>query len=173
MENEITSQDFPEARRPVGRPRKDESIRSEMRSQPLRQRKRKGGQMSDIFHIDPSAIPTGLSYEWKRHTVYGKGDLSYDIKMREQGWLPVDASRHPELVPDGHTGAIIRDGLILMERPIELTQEALDEDRLLAKAAVDAKKQQLGQAPKGTMTRDHPGVRPVVRTTYESMPIDD
>jgi len=158
-------------RRGPGRPRKEDVARVAARSGPVRERKRKGGQLNDPFRVDN--IPSGMSYEWKRATVYGKGDPSYDILMREQGWEPVDASRHPELVADGHQGAIVRDGLILMERPIELTHEAQMEDRASAREAVSIKKQQLGEAPAGTLTRDHQGVRPSVRTSYESLPIDE
>jgi hypothetical protein len=161
-----------EVKRPVGRPRKEDvALRAAARSGPVRERKRKGGQLNDPFRVDN--IPPGISYEWKRATVYGKSDPSYDILMREQGWEPVDSSRHPELVADGHTGAIVRDGLILMERPIELTREAQAEDRAAAREAVSVKKQQLGEAPAGTLTRDHQGVRPQVRTSYESLPIDE
>jgi len=160
-------------RRGPGRPRKEDVARVAARSGPTRERKRKGGQLNDPFRVDN--IPPGTSYEWKRTTVYGKSDPSYDILMREQGWEPVDASRHPELVAEGHQGAIVRDGLILMERPIELTHEAQAEDRAAAREAVSIKKQQLGETPTGTLTRDHPSARKVtgVNTTYESLPIDE
>lgn len=160
-------------RRGPGRPRKEEvALRAAARSGPTRERKRKGGQLNDPFRVDN--IPPGTSYEWKRVTTYGKSDPSYDILMREQGWEPVDASRHPELVAEGHKGAIIRDGLMLMERPVELTQEAQAEDRAAAREAVTVKKQQLGETPSGTMPRDaDPRVRPRVSTSYESLPIDE
>lgn len=155
-------------KRGPGRPRKEDvAIRSAGRSGPIRERKRKGGQLNDPFRVDK--IPDGMSYEWKRVTVYGKGDPSYDILMREQGWDPVESARHPELVVAGHVGPIIRDGLMLMERPMELTEEAKAEDRLAARSAVTAKKQQLGEAPAGTFER----TITEVRKSYEPLPIDE
>lgn len=154
-------------RRGPGRPRKEDvALRSAGRSGPIRERKRKGGQLNDPFRVDN--IPDGMSYEWKRVTVYGKGDPTYDVLMREQGWEPVASARHPELVADGHIGPIIRDGLMLMERPVELTEEAMAEDRNAARAAVSVKKQQLGEAPAGTFERNVTEVR----KSYEPMPID-
>lgn len=154
-------------KRGPGRPRKEE-VRSAGRSGPIRERKRKGGQLNDPFYVAPSSIPEGSSYEWKRVTVYGKGDPTYDILMREQGWDPVESARHPELVAEGHVGPIIRDGLMLMERPIELTEEARAEDRIAARAAVSVKKEQLGESPAGTFER----TVSEVRKSYEPMPID-
>lgn len=161
-------------KRPVGRPSKEDiARRAAARSGPVRERKRKGGQLLDKFRVDN--IPPGTSYEWKRVTVAGKNDPSYDVMMREQGWEPVDSERHPELVAEGHKGAIIRDGLMLMERPIELTREAQAEDRAAARDAVSVKKQQLGETPTGTLTRDHPSVHKIagVNTSYEALPIDE
>lgn len=161
-------------RRGPGRPRKEESdLRTSVRSEPIRSRKRKGGQLADKFHIDASAIPDGISYEWKRYTVYGQEDPSYSVMLREQGWDPVTSDRHPDLVSDGHKGPIIRDGQILMERPIELTREAQEEDRAMAREVVNIKKQQMGQTPAGTLTRDAPGLQNKIRTTYEAIPIDE
>ena len=155
-------------KRPVGRPRKEDvALRSAGRSGGIRERKRKGGQLNDPFRVDK--IPDGMSYEWKRVTVYGKGDPSYDILMREQGWDPVESGRHPELVAEGHNGPIIRDGLMLMERPMELTEEARAEDRNAARAAVSVKKQQLGESPAGTFERNVTDVR----KSYEPLPIDE
>jgi hypothetical protein len=143
-----------------------------IRDENIRQRKRKGGQVADRYHIDPSAIPNGMSYEWKTVTVYGKEDPSYNVFLREQGWEPVEADRHPDLVADGHKGPIIRDGLMLMERPIELTREAQEEDRATAQDIVNVKRQQMGEAPAGTLPRQAPNLQNFNRTSYEAMPID-
>jgi len=162
-----------EEKRGPGRPRMTESaIRPGIRMEPIRERKRKGGQVADKFHIDPSQIPAGMSYEWKRATVYGASDPYYDVQMREQGWEPVQAERHPELVASGTTGSIVRDGLILMERPVELTEEARSEDYASAIEPVHTMKQKIGEAPAGTLPREAPNLRNSMRTTYEAMPID-
>lgn len=158
-------------RRVPGRPRREAAeLRSEIRSEGIRgkTRKRKGGQVADRFYVNPDSIPNGMSYEWKTVTVYGKEDPSYNVFLREQGWDPVMADRHHELVAEGATGPIIRDGLMLMERPIELTREAQDEDRAAARDVIQTKKQQMGEAPTGHFERQSP----VINTRYEAMPID-
>lgn len=162
-----------EPRRGPGRPRINRTdvstpMRSEGEREPLRTRKRKGNFVVDKFAIPDGEIPPGTSYEWKRETVYGASDPSYDVMMREQGWLPVDVSRHPQFMPPGYKGPIRRDGLILCERPIELTQEAHQEERDKAIGVLRAKQQQLGVAPAGTMER----TAPKITKTYERVDME-
>jgi len=163
-----------EPKRGPGRPKMlrseaphSEGIRSEAPRK--RVRKHKGGQYHDKFYVDPATIPEGSSYEWKTHSVYNKVDPGYQIQLREQGWEPVDPRRHPELIAEGHKGPIIRDGLMLCERPIELTREAMEEDNHAARAAVRAKEQQMHGTPDGHLPR----MSPQISKSYESMPIDD
>ena len=166
MESEIE-------KRGPGRPRREDSdIRSSARSAPIRERKRKGGQLADKYHIDASAIPDGMSYEWKTVSVFGKEDPSYNVMLRDQGWEPVTSDRHPDMVAEGYKGPIIRDGLMLMERPIELTREAQAEDRAAAREVIQTKKQQMGEAPAGTLPREAPNLQNYNRTSYEALPID-
>ena len=118
---------------------------------------------SNPFDIPLDEIPPGSSYEWKRYSVSGQTadhDPFYLASMRRQGWEPVDPKRHPTWVPPGFDKPyIIRDGLILMERPIELTQEARDEVRKLSRQQMVEAEQRLGMAPKidgkDTLTRQH------------------
>jgi hypothetical protein len=168
MESEIE-------KRGPGRPRREGAeIRSEIRTDGIRgkTRKRKGGQLADKYHVDAGAIPEGMSYEWKTVSVFGKEDQTYSTMLREQGWDPVEASRHPDMVSADHVGPIIRDGLMLMERPIELTREAQEEDRDAAREVINIKKQQMGDAPAGTLPREHPNLKNSIRTSYEALPID-
>lgn len=158
-------------KRGPGRPRRESGeLRSEIRSESIRgkTRKRKGGQLADKFHVDANIIPHGMSYEWKRYTVKGMEDPSYNAMLRDQGWDPVTSERHPNMVAEGYEGPIIRDGLMLMERPIELTREAEEEDRAAARSAINAKKQQMGETPNGHAERQVLQVK----TSYEAMPID-
>lgn len=124
---------------------------------PIRTRKRKGGTLADRYALSDEMMADlkarGMSAEWKRETVAGMGDPSYDVFMREQGWEPVPGERYPEYVAEGHTGPIRRDGLILMERPVELTQEAMEEEKAAARDAVRIKEQQLGNAGAGEFQR--------------------
>ena len=68
---------------------------------------------------------------------------------------------------------IERKGMILMERPMSLTNEARDVELRRARMQVRAKEQQLGSTPDGTMTRDHARVKPNVKKSYEPMPIPE
>lgn len=160
-----------------GKPRgpRTASLRSEETHPEPRTRRRKGGTLQDKYAIPDGLIPDGQSWEWKSESVLGMGNLQYDVMLREQGWLPVDGALYPELVGTGHKGPVRRDGLILMERPIELTREAMEEDRMAARAAVAAKEEQLGQAPKGQFQRhraDGSSTIAINKTVERGMPIE-
>ncbi len=97
-------------------------------------RKRVGG--NDPYDIPEDIIPKGWSYQWNTVTVYNNADivLGQQMQMYENGWRPVPASRHPgRFVPVGRTGDIIRDGMRLEERPLELTEDARREDVSVAR----------------------------------------
>lgn len=130
-----------------------------------RTRRRKSVINENIFYIPEDEIPQGSSYEWKRWAVHGLEDPFYIASMREQGWEPVDPKRHPNWVPPGYKEPyIIKGSQILMERPIELTEEARKEQRQLSKQMIREAEQRLGLAPREngmqTGTRDLDGVRP-------------
>lgn len=99
-------------------------------------RKRSG--TSDPFHIDPSWIEAGWSYQWVAHTVVGNSEVVQDqlLGMLENGWRPVKAGRFPgRFMPAGTPAEahIIRGGQGLYERPIALTKEARAEDEQIAR----------------------------------------
>lgn len=141
--------------------------------EPARKRTRQRLGTVDKFHIAADRIPPGMAYEWKRYEVLGQHDHSYSQSLSENGWDPVDASRHPDLMPPGHKGAIIRDGLMLMERPVELSEEAKAEDYQMARDQVRVNEAKMADTPHGTMTRDHATARPRVGRSYEAMAIPD
>jgi hypothetical protein len=127
---------------------------------------------TDRFAFDTSIIPDGWSYEWKRKSIYNQEDPAYQIRLADGGWTPVPASRHPNLMPVGNYATIERDGMVLMERPKELTDEAKDIELRRARNQVRAKEAQLSATPDGTLSRDaDPRTRPSVRKSYEAMPI--
>lgn len=130
-------------------------------------------EVNDNLHIDPNLIPPGQSWEWKRVSTFGKPDSAYNVRMRQQGWLPVDPRKYPSLVEPGHTGPIIRDGLMLCERPIELTREAQEEERIRARGVMLAKQAELGRAPPGQFPREggSAGAR-IGRSIEQGMPIE-
>ena len=94
---------------PVNRGLREAAIRA----QELRDRMRNNAvdpTMHDDFYIDPRNIPEGWDYNWKRESIAGQTDQEHMIEMRSAGWEPVDARRHPDLVPTGYTGAIRKIG---------------------------------------------------------------
>lgn len=138
---------------------------------------RKRKRTDDAFKIDRSIIPQGASYEWKRKATKGLPDSTHQVNLRENGWTPVPASRHPELMPTGYQGAVEKDEMVLMERPSYLTNEARIEDYEIAKDQVRGKEREIlgGDTPDGTFTRDHQSVRNATRLNkrLEPMPIMD
>lgn len=122
---------------------------------------------NDRFKVNMNEIPPGWTYEWKRKTIYGKEDPAYEVELARGGWEPVPASRHPSMMPKGKFETIERDGMILMERPKELSDDARSADLRRARLQVRSKEAQLNAGPDGTFERD----RPLVKKSYESMPI--
>lgn len=81
-----------------------------------------GADQFNVAHLEPD----GWKYEWKRYSVNGLVDHAYQAQLKRVGrWEPVLAENHDGVfLPPGSTGAIIIDGLILMERPRPLHDEA-------------------------------------------------
>jgi hypothetical protein len=125
-----------------------------------RTRRRRYSNTEDRYALPLDEIPEGSSYEWKRFSVKGEEDPFYLTAQREQGWEPVDPKRHPNWLPDNFSGsAIIKDGLILMERPMELTLQAREEQETSSRKQVRDQEKQLMQRP-----ADHPFIKPKVKS---------
>jgi hypothetical protein len=129
----------------------------------------------DKFALPLGGVPDGWSYEWKRRTVYNQEDPAYSVKLSRTGWEPVPTTRHPEMMPKGGNHPIIeRDGMVLMQRPAVITEKVKEIERQKARAQVRAKEEQLNASPPGTFERGtDPRVRPVVKKSYEAMPIPE
>ena len=113
--------------------------------------------------------PPGWTYEWKRKLTLGAEEPSHMVALTRMGWEPVPVARHPEMMPGGGNYVHIeRKGMILMERPTELVEEALEIERRRATGQVRAKEAQLAGTPEGTMTRDDPRVAPKIKKAYEA-----
>jgi hypothetical protein len=159
--------------RPVMR-EEDPRTRAARRAEEIRNHLGGMDDGTDEFFIDPRDIPPGWSYEWKRKTVLGQEDPAYMVSLARKGWEPVPASRHPHMMPEGwvSTATIERKGLILMERPLELTEEQREIDRRAAINQVRQKEQQLAAAPAGTFERNNKDSSLVkVKKSYEAIPI--
>ena len=164
---------------PIERP----SMRAEMREEsPAERARRRAAEIrghlngidegTDEFYIDRSMIPEGWSYEWKRRLLLGAEDPSHNVALYRMGWEPVPLSRHPEMMPRDWSGNTIeRKGMILMERPLELVEEARQIERRKAVNQVRDKEAQIAGTPDGTLTRDHAQARPQIKKGYEPIPI--
>ena len=110
-----------------------------------RQRVRQG---TDRYHFDPAIVPDGFVYQWKRYAVLGQEDPAYLAELHQVGFEPVPAERHDGLfLPKGTKGPIIIGGQILMDRPIDLEQEARAEEKYKADAQVRGSREQFGMTP--------------------------
>lgn len=101
---------------------------------------------TDPFYVPDGIADPGWTYEWKRHTTLNQEDPGYAAELRMNGWTPVPAERHPGMwAPEGTVGPIIRQGLMLMERPEPLTKEAREEQRKAARQALASQQALFGQ----------------------------
>ena len=101
----------------------------------------------EIKLLTAKVIPAGMVYEWRAKSVMGKPTQRAIDGMTADGWRFVPSSRHDGMfMPAGYAenGDIVRDGLRLEERPMALTQEALDEERQKASKLVRDQQEQLG-----------------------------
>jgi hypothetical protein len=110
------------------------------------------------FEVDAAVIPDGMSYEWRRVTYAGKEDVRHQARAHRRHWTPVPKKRHPEIVGQEAAkkdpeGAIIVDGLMLMERPIALTREAAGLREARAKERVRDQVKSLKLTPEGQLPR--------------------
>lgn len=159
-------------------PRGDDP-RERARIRAIELRKHRGGmdEGEDDFFIDRRIIPDGWEYEWKRHTTLGAEDPSYQVQIARAGWEAVPVSRHPEMMPkDYHNGVtILRKGMILMERPKEIVDEAKAIELRKARGQVRQKEIQLHGTPAGgnsPFAPDNKGNHMVnLHKSYEPMPI--
>lgn len=155
------------------------SMRPEMREEDPRARAaRRAAELRDMgglddgtdeFHIASDEIPQDWSYEWKRFTVVNQEDPSYWGQVLRHGWEPVPASRHPHMVAGGGNQKVIeRKGMVLCERPAEITREMrLKADRE-ARLQVQAKEAEATGKPIGPFDRDNPRLGQKISRTYEA-----
>ena len=111
----------------------------------------------DQFGLPPHLPQPGWSMEWKRDTVYGESDPGYASLLGQVGWEHVMYEQHPgwfapEFDDKGQPrkGPVRRQGLMLMERPLVLTEEAKRDDKRKADERVGSAKQQYTKIAVGT-----------------------
>lgn len=129
------------------------------------------GPYKDKYYVDPKNIPDGWSYEWKTFTVVGKENPQHMRELQRNHWRPVDARRHPELVPTGFAGdTIIVDGMVLMERPAAITDFQKKRDQQAANQPIQQIKDKLSGAPAGHFPRQVQGVNVPLSVNTEYLP---
>lgn len=68
--------------------------------------------------------------QWVRTSCHGKPDPGNVNAYHDNGWRPVSPKNYPNTMPDQRGGnSIERDGQMLMERPMQLHEEGLAENR--------------------------------------------
>lgn len=136
-------------------------------------------EATDEFHFDLSLKPEGWSWEWKRYTVLNEIQHSHINGLRRTGWEFVDARKYPSLVPIGWAESLVlRRGMVLMERPKEITLMMEARDKRLAKNQMDIKAAQIeGIDPNFTKSNrgDPIGAHGVVgaKKSYSPMAVPD
>ena len=129
------------------------------------------GPHKDKYYVDPTKIPDAWSYEWRAFTVVGKENPQYQMTLQRGRWRPVPAKRHPELVPSGYDpeGAILIDGMMLMERPKVITDYQKARDHRDALAPIENIRAKLSGAPANQFPRDaDPRTAPNIKTAYRA-----
>jgi hypothetical protein len=81
---------------------------------------------ADPYDIPKNEIPKGWGYQWCAETVYNAPQSAAMMDFKQKQWTPVPQDRHPTI-------PVRQGGLILMERPQLLTDEARNEEVAKAK----------------------------------------
>ena len=108
------------------------------------------------------------------HTL-GKEFTNHIMDCKRRGWSEVSRESNPRvaaLFPPNGGDSITHEGLILMERPLVLTEEANRRNKAEYDKVLADKRASLGETPSGTMPRDaDPRLRPKVESKYEQVDI--
>lgn len=132
---------------------------------------------TDEFYVPLDIIPDGWTYEWKRRLVLNQEDPAYSVQLARDGWEAVPLNRcrrHRAMMPANWGGNTIeRHGMILMERPEEITREYRERDLRNARAQVRVKEEQLSATPDGTLPRNDPRVAPKIKKSYSPIAVPE
>ena len=91
---------------------------------------------------DPEPVP-GYSYRWVRTAIYGAADPANISKQFREGWRPVNAADHPELMTARDANSKFKDGieiggLLLCRIPTETIMQRQKHFDLIAKQQLQA-----------------------------------
>jgi hypothetical protein len=109
--------------------------------------RRGGGGSHDPFKIPDDLKEQDWDYQWIRTSTYGQEDVSNQVNMGENGWRPIQADRpnwRGRFMPADYKGVIVKDGLMLVERPMLLTEQAKAEHHRDTSALTRQQREQFG-----------------------------
>jgi hypothetical protein len=125
----------------------------------------------DEFKLPPA--PDGWTYEWKAKSILGQVNHAHMTELYRMGWEEVPTQRHPEEMPlQGNHPVIERKGMVLMQRPTVIVEEARAMQLMKARSQVKFKEEQLNGPPEGGLGhRDHAQVKPKISKGYEPIQV--
>lgn len=127
---------------------------------------------SSPMNLDRRIIPEGFDYEWKCEAIYGRPETVHMNECRENHWVAVPASRHPELATPGDANIRLPSGEILMERPKYLSEEAHIEQIMEGLAPLQKQEEIIFGTRPGELTRNHESVKRWSKITEQKSPGD-
>jgi hypothetical protein len=116
----------------------------------------------DPFKIPDDLAEKGWDRQWIRCSVIGQEDISNQVMHQENGWRPINADRagfRGRFMPHEYKGAIVKDGLMLVERPMALTEQAKDEDNRRLREQTRQQRENFGLALPSGFTAETPKAR--------------
>lgn len=115
----------------------------------------------DKFFVPPDIIPDGWTYEWKTFTVHNAEQSDRVNAFQRTGWSFVPANRpgHAIFLPTNwKEKIIIKEGMVLVERPTEICELVKNRALNEARAQVRIKDDQLNSKLAPGMDRTNNGV---------------
>lgn len=101
--------------------------------------------------------PGGWVYNWKTHSVFNKEDPKYLADVQRNGWSPVPANRHMDLLYPGYTDdVIIVKGNMLMERPKELQDIRIKAQERQSRSFMQSEEAKIVNENPAGVSRSHP-----------------
>jgi hypothetical protein len=173
-ESPITAPKRKKSAKALRAPVRQNEVREPVREAP-RQRLRKNIAQQSPTHIPREMIPEGVDLQWVIDSIHGQPEIQGRLTFEANGWQPVTGQMWGGLfdgmfMPKGHTGEINVLGQVLMERPMELTIEARQEElgaAVSARRGVESKLRG-GQIDGVKFDTQHSTARKVTNVGYDS-----
>jgi hypothetical protein len=121
-----------------------------------------GDSLGDVdeFFVPEEMKQPGWDYEWKRFSTINQEDPHNINKAKRTGWqeVPAKTPGFERFLPrTWKESFILKEGMLLMMRPTEVTAEINRRHHAQAVEKIRTAEAQNGQAPPGTLPRDNSG----------------